>query len=167
MALEHKELPPSIHFNRPNRKIEFEDCPVYVNDILKSWQTDRLPRRCGISSFGMSGTNCHVVLEEGPITRGEKNKEENGLQIMTISAKSEYSLRALIKKYRQFAEKDERPDLGDICYTANTGRDHYNFRIAMLLKDGEDFREKIRKLDTEGLGSVDNHGIFYGRHAVV
>ena len=66
MALLHNEIPPSLNFNYPNKKINFINSPVYVNDVLSKWETNGKKRRCGISAFGLSGTNCHIILEEAP-----------------------------------------------------------------------------------------------------
>src|SRR4029077_6662571 len=66
LCLERKTLPPILHFRTPNPKIDFANSPFFVNDRLREWQTDRLPRRAGVSSLGMGGTNTHMVLEEGP-----------------------------------------------------------------------------------------------------
>ncbi|MBR6826283.1 MAG: KR domain-containing protein [Oscillospiraceae bacterium] len=63
LALWHKMLPPHLHFTAPNARINFMDSPLYINDRLQDWQSE-YPRTCGVSSFGMSGTNCHVVLQE-------------------------------------------------------------------------------------------------------
>jgi polyketide synthase PksN len=64
LAIRNCQIPPSLHFIKPNRKINFPESPVYVNDRLTSWPDQGFPRRCGVSSFGLSGTNCHLVLEE-------------------------------------------------------------------------------------------------------
>ncbi len=167
LAIQHKELPPSIHFQKPNRKIKFEDSPVYVNDILKSWKTDKLPRRCGISSFGMSGTNCHIILEEAPAVREERKRSNIGRYIMTISAKSEEALGEILKGYDRYMEEGLKEDIVDICYTSNTGRGHYNFRIAIAARDSGELAERIHKLYKEGIRCADNENIFYGRHNII
>ena len=64
MALKNKEIPPSINFIKPNRNIEFENSPMYVNTRARKWNTDSELALCGVNSFGMSGTNCHMILEE-------------------------------------------------------------------------------------------------------
>lgn len=66
LALKHKSIPPSLHFQQPNPNIDFANSPFYVNTALTEWKTNGTPRRAGVSSFGMGGTNCHVVLEEAP-----------------------------------------------------------------------------------------------------
>jgi len=64
LALKHQMIPPSLHFEQPNPKIDFANSPFYVNSKLSQWKTDGTPRRAGVSSFGIGGTNAHVVLEE-------------------------------------------------------------------------------------------------------
>lgn len=164
MALKNKEIPPVFHFNNPNKKINFVESPVYVNNKLTKWETDGSPRRCGISSFGFSGTNCHVVLEEAPVIYEEAKKEDNSFKVLAISAKSELSLKELIKGYKKLAISNCKLDIDDICYTSNTGRGHYNHRMIMILKDMEDFRTKIEGINIEKLSG---EGVYYGKHRVV
>ena len=66
LALEHKQLPPSLNFTQPNPNIDFADSPFFINTKLAEWQTNGTPRRAGVSSFGIGGTNAHVLLEEAP-----------------------------------------------------------------------------------------------------
>jgi acyl transferase domain-containing protein len=66
LALHHKLLPPSLHFETPNPQIDFENSPFYVNTKLSEWKANGTPRRAGVSSFGFGGTNAHVILEEAP-----------------------------------------------------------------------------------------------------
>lgn len=143
LSLKNKEIPAMLHFEHPNSRINFENSPVYVNTKLKEWSSDKLPRRCGVSSFGFSGTNCHVVLEEANIYNS-KIKNGNKLNILTLSAKSEKALIRLIKKYSVFLKKEVNMD--EVCYTANTGRQHYNYRLALICRSKEEFKNKINRL---------------------
>ncbi len=70
LALEHKQIPPSLNFEQPNPNIDFANSPFFVNTELRRWDTDGTPRRAGVSSFGIGGTNAHVVLEEAPFAAG-------------------------------------------------------------------------------------------------
>jgi len=167
LALKHKQLPPSINFNLPNSKIEFEESPVYLNKWLADWETDGFPRRCGISSFGFSGTNCHIVLEEMPETEVKGNAEEEMAQFFTISAKSKDALKAYIAKYRQFFENRTALDLEGICYTANTGRGHYSHRLVLIAKNERELREKINELDNTELEKIKDDSVYYGEHKAV
>ncbi|WP_124066374.1 beta-ketoacyl synthase N-terminal-like domain-containing protein [Clostridium sp. E02] len=132
-SLKNKEIPQTIHFKTPNRNIDFANSPVYVNNQLRPWKVTKFPRRCGVSSFGMSGTNCHVVLEEAPspnICSAESN-----YHILALSAKSKNSLKELVACYIDFLKRNPTVDIRNLCFTANTGRGHYNHRIAIIATD--------------------------------
>lgn len=154
MALKYKHIPASIHFNQANKKIKFEDSPVYVNDRLQKWNKD-WPRRCGVSSFGVSGTNCHVVLEEAPNTKETPADHIRSPQILTLSAQNFSILKELVYKYRRFLKKCNTPDLFDLCYTANTGRKYFNCRLAMFVTDKLDLIKKIDYLSEADFENVE------------
>ncbi|MCX7748507.1 MAG: SDR family NAD(P)-dependent oxidoreductase [Clostridia bacterium] len=170
MALKHGELPPSIHFRRPNHKIPFEDSPVYVNDRLRKWESSGLPRRCGISGFGLSGTNCHLVLEEYikvQDSEADKGSNARGPQVITMSAKNKEALDKLIKRYNDFLGQCAMESFEDICHTANTGRGHYGFRLAVIANTLEELRGKIKVLAAKGAGNTgEEEGVFFGEHKI-
>ncbi|HEX2924792.1 MAG TPA: SDR family NAD(P)-dependent oxidoreductase [Ruminiclostridium sp.] len=161
LSLYHRQLPPSLHFKKPNRKIDFIESPVYVNNKLLSWETDGIPRRCGVSSFGFSGTNCHVVLEEADKGDDASPRPTTGLQIITLSAKSIESLNDIVREYIEFLKGGHEALLEDICYTANTGRWRYKHRLAVIARDNKDLLEKLRKVVSEGFAKSDNDKIYY------
>ncbi|MRX56179.1 amino acid adenylation domain-containing protein [Bacillus idriensis] len=191
LALKNEEIPANLHFTNPNPEIQFIDSPVYVNDRLQNWETNGHPRRCGISSFGLSGTNCHMVLEEAPKMNeiqeelpekfkkqlipltSDSNKESKPHNLFTISAKSVSVLSIYIKKYRNYFKKMNPHSLEDICFTAGTGRGHYNYRISVICENVFDLIEKLEKihpdiLDWEnGLQELSSDHIYFGRHKVV
>ncbi|MFC5702236.1 condensation domain-containing protein [Cohnella faecalis] len=147
LALKHKELPPSLHFERPNRHIDFIESPVYVNDKLKAWETGTSPRRCGVSAFGLSGTNCHIVLEEAPTYEEQEGTdfyEEGG--VFALSARSGESLARSVRKYADWFEErgGSGLNIADLCYTASTGRSHYDYRIAAVVRDGDELAALLR-----------------------
>lgn len=166
LALKHGLLPPTIHFNSPNRHINFVESPVYVNKKLRKWKTDGCIKRCGVSSFGMSGTNCHVVLEEAP---PPVCQDQTGFpyQILVISAKTVGAFDELLQRYKAFLEKGNNPlDLEAICYTASTGREHYQYRLALILTEGDNLREKLLEFENlRAIGNLDSNlpdaGIYY------
>ncbi|MCX7920660.1 MAG: amino acid adenylation domain-containing protein [Clostridia bacterium] len=162
LALKYKEIPPTVNFYKPSNVIDFVQSPIYVNYSLKPWEKKNRPRRCGVSSFGISGTNCHIVLEEAPehITRIETGRGK--YDIFTLSAKSEDSLKELIKSYRNYINNAHEFHINDLCYTANTGRGHYDYRLAMVVESKEDLAAKIRSLDYFNLESANQiEGIYY------
>ncbi len=163
MALKNKAFPPNINFEKPNQYIDFINSPVYVNDVLQEWKKESYPRRGGVSSFGFSGTNCHVIMEESPEITFEK-EEKGQFHVLTISAFSKENLLKYVKNYGEFLEKNldkEEVMLRDICYTSNTGRGHYEYRVALVADFKENMLHKIKKFlilqDSDSMS-----GIFYG-----
>lgn len=163
LSLKNKQIPPSIYFDRPNSVINFKESPVYVNTILRKWETEGMPRRCGVSAFGISGTNCHVVLEEAPEQKLDNNCHQE-LNIFLLSAKSVESLKDLIKKYSDSLNKTPKYRLEDICYTANTGRGHYNHRIAIISRNISELTDRLNNIKNYGLNE---DWCFYGEHKVI
>ncbi|MEK4512315.1 HAD-IIIC family phosphatase [Paenibacillus sp. FSL K6-2524] len=156
LSLNNKQLPPSLHFNRPNVSIDFIESAVYVNRKLADWEDEGHPRRCGVSSFGLSGTNCHVVLEEaqdGHYTDAlghiPYSQEEH---LFTLSAQSLSSLSRLVVSYvEMLARVDETWSIRDICYTSNVGRGHYSYRLAFVVNSVGVLRDKLRELQGDSL----------------
>lgn len=165
MSLQKKKIPPSIHFKRPNRKIPFHKSPVYINDILMDWEEGALPRRCGVSSFGISGTNCHVILEEY-VEHQEVNQTDQHCQLFVLSAKTENSLTALINEYANALHRDRRLRLLDICYTASTGRDHHPCRLSIVCDSLDDLLHKLNHVHKHGLDAAADQSIHWGFYTV-
>lgn len=149
-SLRYQALPPTLNFARPNRNITFESSPCYVNDRLAPWETDGHPRRCGVSSFGFSGTNCHVVLEEAP-AQDEAAEAGRERQVLALSAKSRAALEALARGYIGFLRTTD-DSLADICYTAGTGRGHYSHRLALAAADKAEALGKLERFVAGGGG---------------
>lgn len=158
-ALQNKEMPPTLYFQNPNRAIHFTDSPVFVNTKLRAWPEQEGPRRCGISGFGISGTNAHVVLEEAPVT-AERRPAPASAYLLALSAKSDYSLKQLVSDYLGAIELHPEWDLGNVCYTANTGRGHHNHRLAIIFRDREDLLAKLSRLQAE-LSTDEANGVSY------
>lgn len=166
LALKNRELPATMHFETPNRAIDFVNSPVYVNDRTQKWVADTFPRRCGVSAFGLSGTNCHLVLEEAPeYTRDVSEKSK--LNILTVSAKTKQSLLELIDLYiEKYSEEICDEDYEDLCYTLNTGRGHYSFRAAIVIVRGESLPEKLNILKNQIKCENNSQNVFYAEHKV-
>ncbi|WP_432409139.1 amino acid adenylation domain-containing protein [Wukongibacter sp. M2B1] len=169
LALKNKELPPMLHFNRPNRKIDFENSPLYICDELVKWEPEHGIRRCGVSSFGISGTNCHIILEEMMDENTSAAEDVESQKIFTLSAKSKNSLKQLVARYKLYIEREEEFDIRDLCYTSNTGRNFYRYRLALLVRDHHDFMQKINRLRDLEVDeySRESEEIFYDEFKIV
>ncbi len=158
LCLKHRKLVPSLHFREENRHISFKETPFYVNTEFKDWETcPGIPRRAAVSSFGFSGTNVHVVIEEVRDQRfGVRGNPEP--QIILLSAKNKERLTAYAKKLAVFLEKDESAKnclLRDIAYTLQTGRRVMEERLAVVVSGLEELREKLMQY-VQGRQNIDN-----------
>ncbi|NEO76847.1 type I polyketide synthase [Moorena sp. SIO4G3] len=144
LALKHKLLPPTLHFEQPNPNIDFANSPLYVNTTLSEWKSNGTPRRAGVSSFGIGGTNAHVILEEAPEAIKKENSPERPVNLLTLSAKTPEALAQLVTRYQNYIETHQELEIADICYTANTGRKHFNHRLAVIASNQQELLEKLK-----------------------
>ncbi|HEV8183195.1 MAG TPA: SDR family NAD(P)-dependent oxidoreductase, partial [Candidatus Angelobacter sp.] len=145
LSLEHRQIPPSLHFDAPNPKIDFDGSPVYVNKKLQDW-TGPLPLRAGVSSFGMGGTNAHVVLEEAT-ERSLSNK--SGPSLLVLSAKTAGALKNAGINLAGHLKKHEDACLADVAYTLQTGRKNFAHRQAIVCEDREQAIRALEGIDPE------------------
>lgn len=165
LSMKHRMLPPSLHFEETNPYINFINSPLYVVDKCMKWDNGELPLRAGISAFGFSGTNCHIILEE--YRNSDLLPEMTSNNVLTLSAKTETALTNLINDYEQFLKNEQDLPIGNLCYTANTGRGHYTYRIAIVFNTLKDLAEKITILKQNDIKAMVDHGIYYGKNHVV
>jgi len=144
LALEHRQIPPSLHFERPNPRIDFEGSPVYVNRSLAEWQGP-LPRRAGVSSFGFGGTNAHVVLEEAPAPPAARPSQP--WQLVVLSAKTEDALAAATRHLAGFFRDHPETDLRDAAFTLLAGRQAFRYRRIAVCRDAADAAACLESLD--------------------
>ncbi|HLE83424.1 MAG TPA: amino acid adenylation domain-containing protein, partial [Thermoanaerobaculia bacterium] len=140
LALEHREIPPSLHFEAPNPELGLEESPFFVADRLLPWTSNGAPRRAGVSSFGIGGTNAHAVLEEAPrpprAAPGAGDPEPRA-ELMVLSARTGSALeQAASRLARHLAERPELA-LGDVAWTLQVGRRAFPHRLAVVCLAGE------------------------------
>ncbi|MCC6166644.1 MAG: SDR family NAD(P)-dependent oxidoreductase, partial [Caldilineaceae bacterium] len=134
LALQHRQIPPHLHFHTPNPHIAWEQIPLAVPTQLTPWPERDTPRRAGVSSFGFSGTNVHMILEEAPKPQEEPSPPSRRYQLLALSAAGTASLTALAG---QMAQRLAQPELdaaawADFCYSAGVGRAHLDYRLAVV-----------------------------------
>ncbi len=132
LALQHRQLPASLNYSQPNPEIDFPATPFFVNTRLAEWQSTG-PRRAGIMSTGMGGTNAHVVLEEA--TPPEERIAADGPALLVISAQSESALARYAENLRARLESDLSLDLHDAAFTLQTGRRAMRHRRFIVASD--------------------------------
>ncbi len=136
MAVNKGLIPPTLHFNTPNPKLELEKTPFYVNNSVVEWD-DALPRRAAVSALGVGGTNAHVIVEQYRQPDVETNVENQFVAphpaaSILISAKDKQSLELQIARYQQyFAAQPGSTSVTDAAYTSTVGRRHFKHRAAV------------------------------------
>ena len=143
LALLHQSLPPSLHFKQPNPAIDFANSPFYVQQTHSDWKPSHGRRIAGISSFGIGGTNAHVVVEEAPPSPPSGPSRE--WQLVVLSAKSEPALRAASDQLAQHFQQNPDLSLADAVYTLQQGRKVFAHRQALVCRDKN---EAIQALET-------------------
>ncbi len=142
LSLEHQQIPPHLNFINPNSHIDWPHCNVKVLTDGMPWPRTERARYGAVSSFGFSGTNAHLILQEAPLREQVSNSVERPLHVFVLSAKSEPALRALAQRYVDFLDTTTAA-LADICYTAATGRAHFAWRIAIPCQDVAQLRAAL------------------------
>lgn len=175
LMLQHQQIPPNLHFHTPNPHIDWAHLPVQIPTTLIDWTRDRLPNQeqiAGVSSFGYSGTNAHVILAAAPRPRSTASSanaidgsaapvrlrsvssqhgavagqgDERPQRLLTLSAQSAPALNALVQQYQRFLEDPalSDDDLGNICYTAHIGRTHFAHRRSIVADSVAQMRMKL------------------------
>ena len=133
LALENKQIPASLHFEKPNPMIDFAGSPFFVNAKLANWPAGNAPRRAGVTSLGIGGTNAHVILEEAPplpAAQGEKP-----FQLLTVSAKTETALKNACDNLASYITDSPSLRLADAAFTLQAGRKEFPIRRAFIAAD--------------------------------
>ncbi len=166
MALENQMIPPSINFEEPNGNIDFLNSPVYVVDQPTPWIPGQKVRRAGINAFGFSGTNCHMVVEEAP-NQTEESSPAREQEIITLSGRTDSSLRSLITEYRDFLRGKSDLHFGDMSYTANVGRGHYSCRLAVVASSQEELMLTLDRIIGQNFSMDGISNAYMGKHRIV
>jgi amino acid adenylation domain-containing protein len=159
LQLKHRELVPSLHFRRPNPEIDFAATPFRVNTELREWAPDGAPRRIGVSSFGMGGTNAHVVLEEapapGPAPGPPPAPAVRPVQLLPLSARTPAALDAATAELAgALAGGTGAPDIADVAYTLQLGRRSFRHRRVVVCEDTAAAAEALGRRDPERVSSA-------------
>ena len=144
LALKNQEIPPHLHFKQPNPYINWNDLPVVVPTEKTPWPSGEKPRIAGISSFSISGTNAHVLIEEAQVPPVPAAAEvERPLHLLTLSAKTNEALVQLAGRYENYLVANPTLPIENVCFSANTGRSHFNYRLGVVASSTIELREKL------------------------
>ncbi len=142
LALHYGEIPPSLNFQQPNPYISWETMPVRVVTQATAWPQYKDQPYVGLSSFGFSGTNAHIILGATPVVESERQPIDRPAHILALSARSPVALRELAEKYTDVLVDSSHP-VGDVVATANTGRAHFVHRMAVTGSDAAELRDSL------------------------
>jgi len=137
LSLQHRAIPPQIHFEVPNRHTEYASGPFRINSVLEPWEAeDGRPRRAAVSSFGFSGTNAHLVVQEAPATVGDETSRQRAGFWIILSAKNSKGLeRKAHELMRWLATEGQNASVIDLSYTLAIGRSAFDERLAFVAHD--------------------------------
>lgn len=153
LSLNRETIPQHIHFNTPNPHIPWSQLPLKVVSKSIAWPRTERPRRAGISGFGFSGTNAHVIIEEPPITNKPKQPDLRSSHLLIMSAMNETALRETAMLYAKHLQHPDITTLSEICNTAATGRNRFAFGLAVAGNRPQEFSEKLIAFAEKGVST--------------
>jgi myxalamid-type polyketide synthase MxaB len=145
LSIQNNAIPANLHFDVPNPRLKLEKNFFKVPTELTQWNNSKR-KIAGISAFGMSGTNAHVIVAEHTDIIEDQNPNIEQC-LFTISAKSKESLVRLIQKYKDYLQEEQ--NIQQICYTSNVGRDHFNYRLSITANSVTELKQKLDKCEQD------------------
>jgi acyl transferase domain-containing protein/acyl carrier protein len=146
LALEHESLPPHLHLTVGNENEALHGLPFEIPTASKHWPRSKRPRIAGISSFGFSGTNCHLIIEEASAKEHAAPEAPYAAELITVSAKTSEALAALASRYARFLREHPDTVLKDFAYTVNACRTPFQHRIALTASSPADAAAKLEQV---------------------
>ncbi len=145
-AMKHRQLPATLNFKRHNPEIDFENSPFFVNGQLSTWETTSgIPRRAGVSSLGVGGTNAHIILEEAP--QLESGSGSRSQHLFLLSAHTQTVLDRMTKRLAAHLQEHPELNLADAAYTLQVGRQAFNYRRMVVAGNSREFAQAIESQD--------------------
>ncbi|HEY1349391.1 MAG TPA: SDR family oxidoreductase [Ktedonobacteraceae bacterium] len=141
-SLKHDEIPPSLNFAAPNPAIDFASSPFYVNTRLRPWPRQQRPRRAGVNSLGMGGTNAHVIVEEAPVSA--PSGPSRPAQLLLLSARTTPALESISQRLHAHLLAHPEVPLADVAYTLQVGRKQLEQRTVVLCHEHADALELLQ-----------------------
>lgn len=143
LALHHERIPANLHFNEPNPHIPWDELPLTVPTTTSAWPRGERPRFAGISGFGFSGTNAHIILGEAPPAEACAPPEPASREILVLAAATEPALRTLAGEYAALIGISSRTGFGEICASAALSRTQFPHRLSMTASTCEDAAQAL------------------------
>ena len=142
LSLQKETIPANLHLKQPNQQIDWQNTPFILPQDNLPWEKEQ-PRIAGVSAFGFSGTNAHVIVSEAPDTRENRTVIRPDSNLFTLSARNKPALQQLATNYAQYLQKNPHLNLEDVCLTVNIGRSHFNHRLALTATSTLELQTKL------------------------
>ena len=146
LQLQRGAIAPNLHFTQPSSRIDWSQSPLVVPTEVIPWPDSDGPRLAGVSSFGFSGTNAHLVLEQAPECRELPGRGHRPMHLVTLSAKTEGALKRIAERYATSPPVSNDCDPADLAYAANAGRSHFSYRAAVVCSSTSELRRQLTAL---------------------
>ena len=144
LCLQHQQIPPHLHFHNPNHHVDWDSQKIKIPTQILPWLSPNQTRLAGVSSFGLNGTNAHIILEEfQPQEKTSPSFVNPGKYLFTLSAKTESALVKLAQTYADYLKNHPHLSLADICYTSNSSRSQFNHRLACVVSTQSELQENL------------------------
>jgi len=152
LMLQNKMIPPTLHFQQPNPKIDLSNSPFYINNKLINWGKNSLPRRAGVTSLGVGGTNAHVILEEAPEIK--LSSQSRSKKLILLSAKTKSALEKISQNLVKYLQQNPEINLADIAYTLQMGRKRFEHRRMFVCNDVDEAINVLEEIDHQKVITV-------------
>jgi acyl transferase domain-containing protein/acyl carrier protein len=146
LSLQHQQIPPHLHLQKLNPHISSESNCIQIPTACISWDAKEKTRFAGVSSFGLSGINAHLILEEAPSKQPTPTNNPRPLQLFTLSAKTQPALQQLAQRYAQYLQEHLNIPIADICSSSNCGRSHFSHRLTLITESTTELQTELQSL---------------------
>ena len=147
LALQHQQIPPTLHVHQVNHYISLINSPFTINDKLRPWpRHSQAPRRAALSSFGMGGTNAHLIIEEAPRAKRRVRKKTLPMHLLTLAGKNPDAVPQIAGQFAAYLQERPETTLDDFCYTANSSRSHFPYRLAIIAADAKEMAAQLQQI---------------------
>ncbi len=163
LALQHERIPPSLHFHKLNPAIDWDGAAIRVTAGESKWNRPKGQRIAGVSSFGFSGTNAHVLVSDLPDEEltpqiAGNDRAESRFHLLPLSARTDEALRVVAQNYENRFTREPDLNLADVAYTAGTGRSHFEHRLAVVASSLREAKERLAEFGRGEIGGAVRSG---------
>ncbi|MCL4202089.1 MAG: aminotransferase class I/II-fold pyridoxal phosphate-dependent enzyme [Pirellulaceae bacterium] len=150
LSLQHQQIPPNLNFQKLNPYISLDGTTFELPTQCVAWPSGDQPRVAGISSFGFGGTNCHLIVEEAPRQPTADTRRAPSPHLLVLTAKTQEGLSEVTRTFDRFLAGKSDSELDEICFTAATGRTHFDYRATVSGRSCDELRNGLQAFSAAG-----------------